>query len=58
MFWGDTTLKGRLSGLIYPYDPNRIECASYRLSVGKEVYVSPDWNVGRPDKQDNNLASS
>ncbi len=41
MFWGNGTLRARLGGLIGPYDSKRIERASYRLSIGKEVYVSP-----------------
>ena len=48
MFWGDTTLQARLVELIVPYDPNRIERASYRLSVGKEVYVSPTGTKADP----------
>lgn len=41
MFWGDNTLRARLGGLIEPYNQSRIEGASYRMSVGKEVFVSP-----------------
>ncbi len=41
MFWGDNTLRARLEELITPYNQSRIEGASYRMSVGKEVFVSP-----------------
>ena len=41
-FWSGETLAERLPGLIEPYSPERIDCAAYTLSVGPEVYVSPN----------------
>jgi dCTP deaminase len=43
-FWSGETLRRRLPKLIGPprlYDPFRVDCASYRLSIGSEVYISP-----------------
>ena len=42
MFWSGETLSKRLSALIKPFAPDRVDCAAYRLSVGPEVYVSPN----------------
>src|SRR5690349_13918290 len=42
MFWSGETLSKRLVGLIEPFSPDRIDCASYTLSIGSEVYVSPN----------------
>jgi dCTP deaminase len=46
MFWGGERLRVELPNLISHYDEARIDRASYRLSVGPEVYVSP---TGEPD---------
>lgn len=40
-FWSGQTLSARLPTLIDPYDPNRIDCAAYELSMGPEYYVTP-----------------
>lgn len=41
MFWSGETLKGRATSIVKPFDPERVDCAAYTLSVGCEVYVSP-----------------
>ena len=41
-FWSGETLTERVKDLIVPFDPKRVDCASYTLSVGPEVYVSPN----------------
>ena len=43
MFWGPGRLKAELSrrGLVEDFCEDRIDGASYRLSIGHEVYVSP-----------------
>ena len=41
MFWGDDKLKQQLPKLIDEYDAQRMSSASYHLTVGSEVYVSP-----------------
>lgn len=51
-YWSGETLQKRLPGLITPqsaYDPNRIDCASYRLSIGNEIYVSPSTGISNPE---------
>lgn len=48
MFWGSDKLARELPNLIPRFDPARIDGASYRLSVGEEVYVSP---TGQPNDQ-------
>lgn len=47
MFWGPARLRDRLSdGRITPFSDDRVDGASYRLSIGHEVYVSP--TAGKP----------
>lgn len=42
MFWGPAKLQHQLSqGRVKPFSGNKIDGASYRLSIGDEVYVSP-----------------
>ncbi len=42
MFWGPAQLRKRLSdGRVEPFHEDRVDGASYRLSIGREVYVSP-----------------
>lgn len=45
MFWGPALLRDKLSdGQMTPFSSNRVDGASYRLSIGQEVYVSPTAN--------------
>ena len=47
MFWGPARLRDRLSdGRVTPFSGSRVDGASYRLSIGHEVYVSP--TAGKP----------
>lgn len=48
MFWGSDKLARELPKLIPSFDPARIDGASYRLSVGEEVYVSPTGQPSDP----------
>ena len=48
MFWSGETLSARLAGLIEPFAPERVDCAAYTLSVGPEVYVSPNDQAADP----------
>ncbi len=48
MFWSGETLKVRLDGLIDPFVPERVDCAAYTLSIGPEVYVSPNDQTADP----------
>src|SRR6266581_2680956 len=48
MFWSGETLNERLAPLIEPFAPERIDCAAYTLSVGPEVYVSPNDQTADP----------
>ncbi|PDT50580.1 MULTISPECIES: deoxycytidine triphosphate deaminase [Sinorhizobium] len=41
MFWGNEELKRQLQHLIAPYDPKLLDRATYRLTIGAEIYVSP-----------------
>jgi dCTP deaminase len=42
-FWSGDTLKRKLdAGIVNPFDEKRIDCASYQLRVGDEIYVSPN----------------
>jgi dCTP deaminase len=48
MFWGGERLKEELGSLISDFDERRIDHASYRLRIGREVYVSPTGEPGDP----------
>jgi dCTP deaminase len=48
MFWSGETLRERLAPLIEPFDAERVDCAAYTLSVGAEVYVSPNDQAADP----------
>ena len=48
MFWSGETLRDRLAELIEPFTPDRVDCAAYTLSVGPEVYVSPNSQTADP----------
>ena len=48
MFWSSDTLNERLTTLVDPFDPERVDCAAYTLSVGPEVYVSPNDQAADP----------
>lgn len=48
MFWSGETLSERLAPLIDPFEPERVDCAAYTLSVGPEVYVSPNNQTADP----------
>lgn len=42
-FWSGERLKIELAkGLVDPFDPNKIDCASYPLGVGGEAFVTSD----------------
>lgn len=41
MFWGNEELERRLPSLISPFDPKLMDRATYRLTIGAEIYVSP-----------------
>lgn len=47
-FWSGETLKERLGDLIEPFAPDRIDCSAYTLSMGQEVYVSPNDETENP----------
>ena len=40
-FWSGETLNKQLKALIKPFNPDRVDCAAYTLSMGSEIYVSP-----------------
>lgn len=40
-FWSGETLRAKLPDLISPFSSSRIDCSSYTLAVGDEIYVSP-----------------
>ena len=47
-FWSGETLSQRLKTLINPFDSGQIDCAAYTLSIGPEVYVSPNDQTADP----------
>ena len=50
MFWSDETLIEHSTALVDPFDPERVDCAAYTLSVGPEVYISPNDEATDPTK--------
>ena len=48
LFWSGETLSKRLKTLIDPFSPDRVDCAAYTLSIGPEVYVSPNDQTTDP----------
>jgi dCTP deaminase len=40
-FWSGEKLLEKLPDLIYPFHADQIDCASYALTIGHEVYISP-----------------
>ena len=48
MFWSGETLRKHLKELVEPFDPERVDCAAYTLSIGSEVYVSPNDKSADP----------
>ena len=48
MFWSGETLSERLKTLIDPFVSGRLDCAAYTLSIGPEVYVSPNDQTADP----------
>ena len=49
MFWSGETLSERLKTLIDPFACGRVDCAAYTLSIGPEVYVSPNDQTADPN---------
>lgn len=49
-FWSGETLAQKLPSLIEPFDSRAIDCAAYTLSIGNEIYVSPDGTIINPDR--------
>jgi dCTP deaminase len=48
MFWGGERLNEELPSLISEFDEGRLDHSSYRLRIGREVYVSPTGEPGDP----------
>jgi dCTP deaminase len=44
-FWSGETLKERLPGLIDGFDEKKVDCASYRLALGGEAFVTSDLRL-------------
>ena len=48
-FWSGEKLADTLPSLVRPYAASNLDCASYRLSVGEEVFVTSDkFQTGSP----------
>lgn len=50
-FWSSQTLESRLPNLIEPFYKERIDSASYELSLGEEVYISPLPDTPHKDRK-------
>ena len=49
MFWGAERLQRELcNGRVKPFSDDRIDGASYRLSIGNEIYISPTAEATDP----------
>ena len=40
-FWSGDRLARELATIIDPFDPDRIDCAAYTMTMGREIYVTP-----------------
>ena len=49
-FWSGEKLERELRNLIDPFERDRVDCASYTLRVGPEVYISPNGEVRAPSR--------
>jgi dCTP deaminase len=49
-FWSGEKLESELEKYVEPFNPKAVDCAAYTLSVGAEVYVSPDRAVDDPSR--------
>lgn len=49
MFWSGETLTEELKNLIDPFDPDKVDCSAYTLSIGPEFYVSPNEQSVDPE---------
>lgn len=50
-FWSGEKLEKELKNRIEPFDAGRIDCASYTLRVGPEVYVTPSDEAPEPSQR-------
>lgn len=50
VFWSGEKLSEELEPLISDYDEDAIDCAAYTLTVGNEIYISPDHAVETPTR--------
>lgn len=48
-FWSGETLLKRLPTLISPFAVDHVECASYELAIGHEIYISPSDQTPDPE---------
>jgi dCTP deaminase len=44
-FWSGETLAERLPGLIDTFEPTKIDCASYRLALGGQAFITSDLRL-------------
>jgi len=42
MFWSGGKLELEIEKIVAPFDPAQIDCASYTLKIGRQVYISPE----------------
>ncbi|TGS09795.1 dUTP pyrophosphatase [Mesorhizobium sp. M2E.F.Ca.ET.209.01.1.1] len=48
MFWSGGKLETELGKIVSPFDSKQIDCAAYTLTVGPEIYISPDGTRNSP----------
>ena len=49
LFWsGEALEEKRLPNFVTPYSKDLIDCAAYTLTIGHEVYVSPERHTAHP----------
>jgi dCTP deaminase len=44
-FWSGTRLlnEGAAKAIVLPFDPQKIDCSAYTLTLGEEVYITPSY---------------
>ena len=56
-FWSGERLLDLVDRLeiVRPFDPSKIDCSAYTLTLGREAFVSPDFDVKTSDIIKKNL---
>ena len=59
-FWSGERIKteGLRLRVVYNFDPNKIDCSAYTLTLGPEAFITPDYSVALRDSRKLQLGES